>query len=71
MQSLKQNLKTMIQMAKEKKIEVLLISVPNISLFGLSPLELYEEVADEEEVPLVNGVLADILGNSTLKSIDD
>ena len=68
MDSLKQNLKTMIQMAKEKKIGVLLVAVPNISLFGLSPLALYEEVADEENIPLVSGVLAEILGNPALKS---
>ncbi len=68
MDSLKQNLKTMIQMAKGKKISILLVAVPNISLFGLSPLELYEEVAEEEDVPLVSGVLAKILGDPALKS---
>ncbi len=68
MSSLKKNLKTMIQMAKEKNIQVLLISVPNISLFGLSALALYEEVSDEEKVPLISGILANILGNPTLKS---
>jgi len=65
---LKTNLKQMIQMAKAKGIEVLLISVPDISLFGLSPLDLYEEVAEEENVPLVSGLLSDILGNPSLKS---
>jgi len=65
---LKSNLKTMISMAKEKGIEVLLISVPNLSLFGLSPLGLYEEVAEEEEVPLVSGVLSKILSDPSLKS---
>lgn len=67
-ESLKTNLKTMIQMAKVKQIEVLLISVPKLSLFGLTPLELYEEVADEENVPLLSGMLADILQNPSLKS---
>ncbi len=66
--SLKENLKTMIQMAKEKNIEVLLISVPNFTLFGLSPLELYEEVADEENVVLASGILAQILEQPSLKS---
>jgi len=65
---LKDNLKTMIQMAKEKDIEVLLISVPNLNIFGLSPMQLYEEVADDEDVPLLSGVLADILGTPSLKS---
>ena len=68
MSALKQNLKTMIQMAKGKGIDVLLISVPNISLFGLSPLALYEEVAEEENITLLSGVLADILSQPSLKS---
>jgi len=68
MSQLKENLKTMIHMAKEKDIKVLLISVPNFTLFGLSPLELYEEVADETDVPLASSVLADILSQPSLKS---
>jgi lysophospholipase L1-like esterase len=68
MATLKSNLKTMIQIAKEKHIEVLLVSVPNLGLFGLSPLALYEEVADEENIPLLSGMLADILSQPSLKS---
>ena len=68
MSSLKQNLKTMIQMAKAKNIDVLLISVPNITLFGLSPLELYDEIAKEENIPLLSGVLANILSQPSLKN---
>jgi lysophospholipase L1-like esterase len=65
---LKNNLTKMIHMAKEKNIEVVLVSVPNLSLFGLSPLDLYEEVAEEENIPLVSGVLADILSQPSLKN---
>ena len=68
MTALKNNLKTMIQMAKSKKIDVLLVSVPNITLFGLSPLDLYEEVAEEEHIPLLSGMLADILSQPSLKN---
>jgi len=68
MDVLKNNLKTMIQMAKEKGIDVLLISVPNFTLFGLSPLPLYEEVANEENIPLISGLLANILSDPSLKS---
>ncbi len=68
MKNLKTNLKTMIGMAKEKKIDVLLISVPNLNLFGLSPLELYEDIANEEHIPLLRGMLAEILENPSLKS---
>ena len=68
MDTLKNNLKKMIEMAKAKGMDVLLIAVPNLNLFGLSPLSLYEEIAEEEDVPLLSGVLAEILGNPALKS---
>ena len=68
MDALKNNLKTMIHKAKTKGIDVLLVAVPNISLFGLAPLELYEEVAKEEKVPLLDGVLANILSQPSLKN---
>ncbi len=65
---LKSNIKQMISMAQARGIDVLLVSVPDIGLFGLSPLDLYEEVADETGVPLLSGVLSEILGNPSLKS---
>jgi len=68
MDTLKNNLKTMIRMAKAKEVDVLLVAVPNIGLFGLAPLELYEEVAQEEKVPLLSGVLANILSQPSLKN---
>lgn len=68
MEDLKSNLKTMIQMAKKKQINVLLISMPKLSIFGLSPLELYEKVAEEEDVPLLSGMMSNILEQPLLKS---
>ena len=68
MLTLKDNIKNIIQMAKKKNIDVLLISVPNISLFGLSPLELYKEVAEEENIPILEGMLGNILSKPSLKS---
>ena len=68
MTTLKNNLKTMIQMAKAKEIDVLLISIPNFTLFGLSPLSLYDDVANEENIPLISGLLSKILSNPSLKS---
>lgn len=65
---IKSNLKKMIHLAKMKNIPVILISVPNISVFGLQPLELYEELAEEENVELVEGLLTTILSRSSLKS---
>jgi len=67
-EELKSNLKTMIHLAKEKNIDILLISVPNMSLFGLSPLDIYKEISDEEDVPLLSGMLANILSQASLKS---
>ena len=66
--SLKSNIKKMIQLAKTKNISVVLISVPNVSLFGLDPLDLYDEIADEEDVELIEGLLAHVLSKSSLKS---
>jgi len=65
--SLKQNLKEMVQMAKKKEIKVLLVSVPNFTLFGLSDLALYEEIAQEEDVALATDILSDILEQPSLK----
>ncbi|KYJ87092.1 arylesterase [Sulfurovum riftiae] len=68
MDQLKVNLRAMISMARAKGVDVLLVSVPNLSLFGLSPLDLYKELSKEEGVPLVSGLLAEVLGNPALKS---
>ncbi len=65
---IKSNLKKMIQMAKAKNIKVILISVPNLSLFGLDPLDLYDEIANEENIELIEGLLSHVLSRSSLKS---
>jgi len=66
--TLKSNLIKMIRMAKVKKIAVLLISIPNLSLFGLSSLDIYKEIAEEENIPLIKGMLADMFSQPSLKS---
>ncbi len=68
MAQLKTNLTKMVKLCKAHGSEVLLLSVPNLTLFGLEPLSLYEEVAEETETPLLEGVLADILDKPALKS---
>jgi lysophospholipase L1-like esterase len=65
---LKMNLKKMIELCHAEGSEVLLISVPNITLFGLAPMEVYEEVSHETNTPLLRGVLASILEDPSLKS---
>jgi len=68
MADLKANLIRMIHMLRAQGSEVVLVSVPNIGLLGLHPLELYDEVADETDTPLISGVLAEILDDPSLKS---
>ena len=67
-EDIKTNLKMMIHMAKEKQIEVLLISVPNLGIFSLSDLPLYSEVAKEENIPLLSRMYIEILEQPSLKS---
>lgn len=66
----KSNIKQMIKLAKDKNIKVLLIGVPNpsLGLFGLKSNEIYKEIANEENVPLENEILSEILINQNLKS---
>ena len=68
MKHLKANLKTMIKMAKSHNIEVLLIALPNFSIFGISDLELYKEISKEENVPLLSHMYANIITEPSLKS---
>jgi len=68
MQQLKNNLKSMIILAKKKGSDVLLISIPTITLFGLDHPDLYEEVAEETGTSLLSGVLSEILEDPSLKS---
>jgi lysophospholipase L1-like esterase len=65
---LKQNIKKMISLCQEEGSDVLLISVPNITLFGLEPLSLYREISEETGTPLLSGTLSAILEDPSLKS---
>lgn len=65
---LKDNLKNMILMAKAKNINVILISVPKISPLGLSSMDLYSTVADEENIELMDDLLTHVLSRSSLKN---
>ena len=65
---LKSNLKAMVKIAKDRDMQVLLVDVPDISVLGLSAPSLYKEVADEEKIPLADGILEDIISDDSLKS---
>jgi len=66
--ALKENLLTMIRMAKEKGLHVLLLGVPDITLVGLSTPSLYKEAAKEEKILLNDWVLEEVLSDPSLKN---
>jgi len=61
------NIQKMIDLAKDNKIQVLLIAVPKFGLF-LKPPSLYQVLADKNQIPINNKILPDILGSNMLKS---
>jgi acyl-CoA thioesterase-1 len=65
---LKRNLKRMIDMAKAKGIDVVLIGVPTFGILGMSSLPLYEELAEEEKVAYMPSLLPDVLSDPGLKN---
>lgn len=65
---LEENLKQMIQLAKESGAEVMLIGVPQPKLLMLSDAEVYAKIAKEMNLPYVENALSEILSESALKS---
>lgn len=63
----KRNLIEIIQRIQQNHSEVVLIAVPEIGIF-LSDSGIYEEVARETNVPLMQDVLSDLLSDNQLKS---
>src|SRR5262245_371196 len=61
------NVRAMIQLAKGRGVEVLLIGTPEPG-FTLSAPEFYAEIAKEFRIPYESAVLASILKDSTLKA---
>lgn len=61
------NLQTMIQQAQQRDIAVVLLGVPEPGL-RLRAAAFYRDVAQAQGVPLLNDILAEILGNNRYKS---
>jgi len=66
-QDIAANLRSMVRLARERGVAVVLLAVPSPD-FSLSPPPLYAEVALEFGIPCVQKALAKILGKSSLKS---
>lgn len=62
-----ENLRSMLRLARERGISVVLIAVPAPDL-SLTPPDFYKEVAGESGVPIESKALPRIIGNGSLKS---
>ena len=63
------NLRTMINMARSRNIDVVMLGVPDFGLPRfLSAAGFYEEVADEMRVPYEGDVLPEVIGKEALKA---
>ena len=63
----KTNLQKMIDLIEQSEAQVVLLTVPEFSLF-LSAAPFYEELAAENKIPLLNNTLSGILLKPALKS---
>ena len=63
----KENIAGMIKLAKEKKIHVVLVGVPEVGVLTLRTAEIYFELASEFDVPLEDSALQEILNDDALK----
>lgn len=63
----KDNLQKMITQIKESGSQVLLLSVPSFGLF-LSPAPFYDQLASENNIPVLNDMLSEILLQPKLKT---
>lgn len=66
-EQLEQNLRDMVMMLREGGIAVVMLGVPEPGLF-LSSADVYEEVADDLDVPLEDDIVPDLLGDNQFKS---
>ena len=61
------NLRRMIDLATSRGIPVVLLGVPRPGIF-LSTAEIYDEIAEATGVVYIDDLMADVLGDSSLKS---
>lgn len=63
----KQNLAAMIQLAQQRDIPVVLLSVPELGVF-LSAAPLYAELASEHKLVIENDIFADVIAEESLRA---
>ncbi|MEA3361654.1 MAG: GDSL-type esterase/lipase family protein [Thermodesulfobacteriota bacterium] len=64
---LRANLRRMYEAANQREIDVIMIAVPQLGL-GLQDVPLYQELADELQIPLLQGTLGELLADNQYKS---
>jgi len=64
----RENLETMIGLARERGAEVLLVAVPTPALLRLRSDPLYAEIGQRLQVPVENGAIAHVLSRDALKA---
>ncbi len=62
------NLTQMIQLAKQRDIKVVMLGVPEFGLLFLSSAEIYQQIAETQNIPIDLETLPEILSNNKLKS---
>ena len=67
-EKLRNNLTKMIQLSKANGAQVLLVGVPNFGLIGFSTEDIYEEIAEQEQVLYEGDILSEIENKRALKS---
>lgn len=65
--SMAENIRAMIRLAAERNIPVVMLGVPQPSIF-LSSAEIYREIADSTGVFFIEDIIADVLSDKSLKS---
>jgi len=63
-----ENLTSMIMMAKDRGIDVVMLGVPRLRLTSMSAAGFYNDVAEEFNIPYDNDILFEIVSNASLKS---
>jgi lysophospholipase L1-like esterase len=67
-EALRSNLSGMVHMTRAYGADVLLVGIPDIASLGFSPLPLYEEVADADDLIFESSVIGKIMRDARLKS---